>query len=479
MTLREEALASVRWTAFSTVARTGIQFAQLAILARLLTPADFGVMALTMSLVAVLQIFADLGVNNAIFSRSGLTEEQLSSLYWLNVAASALLALALLAAGPCVAAFYGEPALQALLAMAALTFLLNASWQQLRVRAEKELRFKPLALLEVAASLAGLAAAVGMACAGAGAYALMGAVLAATATGALLGWSSLAGGWRPGFRLRLGEIRDFLAFGAHSIGSDLANALSSQVDIVLGGKFLGASAMGLYSAPKNLCLQIVGVINPIVMRVALPVLARSAEDAGQLQLVYLRTVRMTASVNFPVFTALALFAPEAIGIIFGPRWQGAVAPLRIFAAWALMRSTVNPIGSLALARGRADLLFRWNLAFLLISVPSIAAGVRYGAQGLALTLAAVALFSTVANWVFLVRPLCGAGAPAYFGELAVPLLITAAAAPVAWFAAAAAGGDIARLAVGAASGAAAYLAISAVFNRSWLDTLLALLKLRP
>jgi len=140
---------------------------------------------------------------------------------------------------------------------------------------------------------------------------------------------------------------------------------------------------------------------------------------------------------------------------------------------------VNPIGGLALARGRADLLFRWNLFCLVVSVPSIAAGVQYGAHGLALTLAAIVLFLTVANWAFLVRPLCGAGALAYFGELAVPLVITAAAAPAAWFAATAVGGDLARLAVGVVSGAAAYLAISAAFNRSWLDTLLALLKLRP
>jgi len=476
--LRTEALSGVRWAALSMVLRTAVQLVQIVVLARLLPPADFGLMALAMALVSILQIFGDLGVSNAIISRGSLSPQQLSSLYWLNVAVSALLAIGLLIAGPWVADFYAEPALQPILALAALALLIGAAWHQLRIRAEKDLRFKPLALLEIAAAFAGLAAALVLALQGAGVYALMGGVLAGQATSALLAWAWLAQGWRPQLRLRFEEVRGFLSFGANVIGGELANTVGSHIDVVLGAKFLGAQAMGVYSLPKNLCLQIIGVINPVVTRVGLPVMARSKDDAVLLRHVYLQTLRMTASVNFPIFIGLALFAPEAVRLVFGSQWDAAVAPLQIFAGWALMRSAVNPVGSLALACGRADLMFRWNLASLPIIIPAVAAGAGHGVQGLALALAAIGLLALLANWFFLVRPLCGASALAYSGQLAVPLLLAAAAAPVAWLAASAATGDFARLAAGVAAGAAAYLALSMAFNRNWLDTLLELFKLR-
>lgn len=475
--LREQALSGVRWTSFASAVRILAQFAQLAILARLLTPSDFGNMAVVFAVIAFTQIFADMGVSNAIITRGDITASRLSSLYWLNIVASACVALVLVIAGPWVASFYGEPVLQPLLALAGLYLLVTASWQQLRILAEKDLRFGPLAKIEIAAAIAGLAVSVAMAWMGAGVYSIMAGVLAVTATGAVLGWVFLARGWRPQFVLRLSEIRDYLAFGAYMIGNDLANTVSSHIDVVLGARILGAPAIGLYSVPKNLCLQIIGAINPVVTRVGLPVMARAHDDAALMKTIYLQTMRMTASACFPIFAALAIFAPEMVRLLFGPQWDAAIPLLQIFAWWALMRSTVNPVGGLVMAVGRVDLAFKWNLIWLAICVPAVLAGSQFGVQGLAVTLAGISLMTMIASWYFLVRPLSGAGLIEYFREIAVPLVISAAAGLAGYVAALPFSGDFVRLACGVACGAVVYLALSRFFNREWLSTTLEMLKI--
>jgi lipopolysaccharide exporter len=476
--LREQALFGARWTSLALVARIAMQLAQLAILARLLPPSDFGNMAVVFALIAFTQIFSDLGVSNAIIARGDVTASRRSSLYWLNILASAGMALVLVAAGPWLAWFYGEPVLQPLLALAGVHLLINASWQQLRVFAEKELRFGPLAGIEITAAASGLAVSVAMAWADAGVYALMGGILAVSATGAVLGWACLADGWRPRRRFRLDEVRGDLAFGAYVIGNDLANNLSSHLDVIIGARLLGASAIGLYSVPKNLCLQIIGAINPVVTRVGLPLLAKAGDDAPLTKAIYLQVMRMTASANFPIFVALGLFAPEVVRLLFGPRWDAAIPLLQIFAGWALMRSTMNPVGILMVALGRVDLAFKWNLSWLAIGVPAVFAGGLFGVQGLAVTLAAISLVAMFAGWYFLVWPLSRCGFQEYFREIAVPLALSAVAGAAGYAAAAPFHGDVARLSGALIAGAAAYLALSYFFNRNWLSTVLEALRIR-
>ena len=476
--VRSQAISGVRWISLASAVRIAAQFAQVAILARILSPSDFGNMAVVIAFTTIAQIFADMGVSNALFSRGEIAAHRLSSLYWLNVAAGAGVALLLAAAGPAAASFYSEPALQPLLAMAALYLFVNATCQQLRVLAEKDLRFRLLAAIEIAASLVGLAVAVLLALRGAGVYSLMEGLLASAAVGAVLVWTLLARGWRPQLRLRLGEIREFLEFGGYMMGNNLANAASSQIDVVFGARILGAAPIGLYSMPKNLCLQVIGMVNPVVTRVGLPLMARSQSDPALLKAVYLKTIGMTASANVPIFAALAVFAPEVVRLVFGLQWVEAIPLLQIFAAWGLMRSTVNPIGSLLLACGRAELMFRWNVAWLLVCIPAVLAGSRLGVGALAATLAGIALAAMFANWYFLVRPLSAARFAEYFRQIALPCTICAAAAPAGYLAALPFAADWTRLAAGLGCGAAAYVALSYVFNRDWLSTALELLDLK-
>lgn len=457
--------------------RMGLQFLQILVLARLLAPADFGSMAVVATIATFLFMFSDLGVSYAIIHHQQVSEAQLSSLYWLNVLAGAVMALFLAAVSPLLAWFYREPVLQPLLALAGLNLFIGCLWQQLAVRAEKELRFARLAGIEITAAACGLIAALAIALLGGGVFALIGGMLASGTVSAVLAWTLLAAGWRPQMRLDLRGIGEFLRFGAYMVGNNLVNAFNLHVDVLLGGRLLGTQAMGLYAVPKNLCLQVITAVNPVITRVALPVMAKSQQDAGMLKDVYLQVMRLTASANFPLFVAIGLFAPEIVHLAFGPQWEQAIPVLRIFAGWALLRSTGNPVGSLLMARGRADLSFKWNLAWLFIIPISVWAGSRFGEAGIAFALTVLGVAGLVPNWYFLVFPLCGAGFVEYFRALAVPLAVSLAAGLGAYLAVSPLSGDIERLAVGTACGAVLYLALSLKFNPAWPRAMLALCKL--
>lgn len=478
MSLREQTFSGVRWTTVSSLGRALLQVFQIAILARLLTPADFGLVAVVAALMAILQIFSDAGVSNAIIHYQGITPTELSSLYWLNVGISTLLGLLLAFLSPWVSLWYHEAELRPLFMIAALTLVVGALGQQARIVAQKNLRFADLAKVELEAALTGAVVAVALALLGGGAFSLIMGSLAAATSGTLLAWVYLAEGWRPKLALSVTEIRRFLRFGGFIIGNNLANALNSQVDVLLGGRLLGAQAIGLYSVPKDFSSRLAGIINPVVTRVSLPVMAKTQADAMLLKKLYLQMMRMTASVNFPLYVALAVFAGEAVRVLLGPQWQNAVPLLRLLACWALLRSTGNPVGSLLMALGRPDLSFHWNLALLLIMAPAVWLGSQFGLIGMAMAMTLVAGLLYVPNWYFLVRPLCGANLGEYTVQVAVPLGLSLVSGLAGYFSAQLFVNDLARLAMGGLAGGAVYLGLSWRLNRAWAGAMIELIGMR-
>jgi O-antigen/teichoic acid export membrane protein len=179
--------------------------------------------------------------------------------------------------------------------------------------------------------------------------------------------------------------------------------------------------LGLYSDPKNLTLNVQMVINPIVTNVGLPVMAKAQGDAALLKRVYLQTMRMTASVKFPIYVAIAFFAPEIVHRMLGEKWKEAIPLLQIFACWGLLRSIGNPAGSLLFATGKAKLAFKWNMVPLFFIGPTIWIGSQYGAQGMAISMTGLMAILFVPGWYVLIRPSCGATLGEYLIQLFVPL----------------------------------------------------------
>lgn len=477
MSLRLQAISGVRWTTISSAGRAVMQFAQVIILSRILLPKDFGLVALAVSAVAFLQIFADAGISNAVIHQKDISKEQASSLYWFNVASSTLLALLLALLSPWLSTWFGQPELTPLLQLAAASLVVTALAQQLKLQAQKRLDFQSLAKVELSAAVCGFCTAIVLAWCGAGAQSLMAGTFCSALTGTLLAWVLLANGWRPQLRLQIAEIQQFIRFGIYMIGNNLANTFNSQIDIFLGSKLLGTASIGLYSLPKELNLRIAGLINPIITQVAFPIMAKAQHDEAQLRRIYLQIMRMTASVNFPIYVFIGVFATDIVTLVFGSGWQDAVPLLRILSAWALIRSTINPVGSLLMARGRADLSFTWNLSLLLVIPPAIWFGSHFGIKGMGYSMVGVMIISFWPNWRYQVWPLCKADFIDYSMQMIIPLFLSLIASIFAMSITIHLSHAYTRVCLGLFSAIIFYLVLSHFFNKPWFKSIKSLMKI--
>ncbi|EIC21299.1 MOP flippase family protein [Thiorhodovibrio frisius] len=474
--LKSQSFNAIRWLSFAISIRVMLQLLQVAFLARILAPTDFGLMAIVISLTSILNLFSDLGLGKAIIHHQNISASQLSSLYWLNFSAALLLMGLMMIAAPFATWLYADPRLLPLLLAASLIFPITAIGHQLRMQAEKQLRFAALAAVEISAAISGFLCALSVALFGGGVWALLAGMLFSATSTALLSWRWLAAGWRPAWHLSVQECRTFLNFGGFAMGETLANTLRMQSDVLLGGLFLGSANLGFYSLPRDLSLRIAFVINPIITRVGFPVMARVQGDVVRLKSIYLQTLRMTASVNFPLYLALALYAEDIVVIVFGADWHPAGDYLRLFALTGLLRSTGNPSGSLVYAVGRARRAFWWNLSLLVIVPWIFLIGVWLGgAKGLAWSFLLTQLGIFIPAWRVLIYPLCGARFSEFLGALWPPLLIAAVAGSVAYGVSYDIEQSGLRVLSGLLIGAFVYLVLSIFFNRVWVAAMRDLL----
>jgi O-antigen/teichoic acid export membrane protein len=476
MSLKHKTFSAVRWTTTSAVARAVLQIVQVAVLARLLKPEDYGLMAMVGVVLSFAGLFADFGVNSAFMQRQNVTFEQRSSLYWFNVALSAGLSFLVIAGSPLLAWLFGDERLTPLLMLSASTFVIGSLGQQLRMAAEKELDFRAIVLLEIASTILGFIAAVLTAIWGWGAYSIVFGGIATAVSGSAFAWIFLARGWRPMWRFYMGDVRPYLRYGGAMVANNIVNQVNAAIDLFLGGRLLGAAQLGLYSVPRNLVLQLQSMVNPIITRVGFPLISQVQNDVVRVRSIYLKTLNMTASTNAPLYVGIAVFAPEIVAVLLGHGWQSSAPLLRILAVWGFFRSIGNPAGSLLFGMGRAGLALKWNAAFLFIVPPVMWAGSQFGPVGLAWALLAFSITMYIPSWYFLIRPLCHARLYEYSVAALRPFLLALTSIAPAYLIAAQLDGVIVRLIVAVIVSASIYVVISYRYNQDWFAAMKQLLR---
>jgi O-antigen/teichoic acid export membrane protein len=424
MSLRRAAASAVKWKGAAAAIGQALQFVRLVILARLLVPEDFGLMAMITVIIGIAETFSDGGMNSAIIHRQDVTREQLTSLYWLNLAAGFVVFALVWALTPLVVALYHEPRLADLMFWAALLFLITPIGQQFRILLQKQLRFRRLAQVEVSAAVVGTVVAVWFALAGHGVFSLIWGQLATTLTTSMmcakLEWKTCG----PRLHFRLNDLRGFVGFGLYQIGSRTMNKLSANVDYLIIGRFLGAEALGFYMLAYRLVVTPLLKFNPMLTQVAFPVFARKQSDHAALRHGYLEMIRMVAFVTFPILVGVGATAPLLVPVVFGAKWLPAVPLIQILVALGILKTLTNPIGSLLLAKGRPDIGFKASLGALVINVCVFWNVVEYGAQAVALayTLLTTAYFA--GGLKMILHPLIGLRPVEYLAVLLRPMAVS-------------------------------------------------------
>ncbi|WP_394554210.1 lipopolysaccharide biosynthesis protein [Agromyces sp. MMS24-JH15] len=374
------------------VLRVLVQLAGIVVLARLLTPADYGVLAMVLAIIGVGEVFRDFGLSSAAIQARTVSRAQRTNLFWINTGIGAVLALAVcLASGP-IAGFYGDPALQPVAMALSVTFLLNGISTQFRADLNRDLRFGRLSGTEIAGQVAGLVVGIWGATAGLGTWALVAQQLAA-ATATLIGVVAV-GGWWPGLPRRGVPMGGFLRFGANLVGSQLVTYASRNVDSVIIGATVGASALGLYNRAFQLMLMPLNQINAPSTRVALPVLAKLQDDRRR----FAEFIGLGQAFMLNLVGAVLSFACAQAGAVIllalGEQWGGAVPIFQVLALAGFFTAASYAAYWVFLAKGLTAQHLWFSLATRPIMIVVVLLGSTWGVLGVAWAFAA----STVVLW---------------------------------------------------------------------------------
>jgi O-antigen/teichoic acid export membrane protein len=379
--LRQKAVSGLKWAAFAQFSRLGTQLLAVIVLARLLPPADFGLVAMATVVTGFANLFRDMGSAAAIIQRRDPNPQLLDSLFWLNLVFGFGTALLLWLIAPLVALGFSEPRLKEVLWLLLLIFPLTSIGVVHQALLERASHFRPLAIIESSAAIIGLFGAVLAAQAGWGAFSLVLQNLLAvliTSTGV---W--LVSKWRPHFNWNTSEILGVLGFGGNLVGFNVFNYLIRNMDNLLIGRFLGSTDLGYYSTAYRLMLWPLQNISSVVGRALFPVFSRLQVDRGRLASAYIRATAATTLITAPMMFGFFVLREPFVMVALGERWLPMAEVLAWLVPVGLLQSVGTTVGSLYLATGRTDVMFKWGVGAGLLVIPAFAIGLHWGITGVA------------------------------------------------------------------------------------------------
>lgn len=442
------------------------QIATLVVLARLLPPSAFGLLAMVAAVGLVLDFLKDLGLSSATIQKPDLTHAQVSALFWINAVAGVLLAAGLALAAPLLASFYGQPELGPVTRWLALGFALSGLTVQHWALLRRQMRFTAIAGIETAADYAGFAAGIALALAGEGYWALVVQRLVSPVVLLVGSWAVCR--WRPAFPAPAQGVQELLRFGASVTGSGLATAVARSLDQILIGWLWGPVVLGLYERTSRLLMLPLNTINAPVYAAGMPALSRLADQPVRYRAMFRQIVQKLGLLTMPVFAAAAVTADWLVELLFGPAWKAAVPLVVLFSVSATFLPVLLTMGLLYLTQDRTGEMLRATLIDSALCLLAILGGLPWGAVGVAASLAIVGLTirTPVAFWLATRRgPVSAADT---WRAIAPPASAALAAAAAAWLAREFISRELSLQAV-AAVGAATLLAIMLVLL-AWPET---------
>ncbi len=382
-----------------------LQLLSVITLARLLTPHDYGLMAIVLVIVGIGEIFRDFGLTQAAVQAPELSDRQRDNLFWINAAIGVVLALIMFALAWPVHLFMHEDELIAIVRVLSCTFVLNGLTTQYRAQLMRALRFRAMAVIDIAAAVLALGTAIIAAVCGAGYWALVLQQIVNSAT--LLLGAILAGRWRPRRYQRGEAMAPFIRFGSNLVASNLVTYVGNQIDtVIVGGRF-GTTSLGLYNRAYQLITTAFNQFRAPLSAVAVPVLSRVQADSRRLDsFVVSGQLALGYGLGIPL-SLVAGAADPVVRIVLGEQWAAAAPLLRFFAGASLL-SSLSFVGYwVYVSRGLTRQLFHYSLVSLSIRIVCIVTGSVFGLTGVAAGVMAAPLlaWSVSITWLSRITPI--------------------------------------------------------------------------
>jgi O-antigen/teichoic acid export membrane protein len=353
----------------------------LVVLARLLDPKDFGLVAMVTAVTGVYQLFTSAGLSSATIQKDTITDNQISTLFWINVLVGAVLALLCSATAPVLVNFYHEPRLFWVTVAMAAGFLFNATGVQHYALVQRQMRYVALTVIEILAQLGSITVGIGMAFAGFGYWALVGATVVSPAIVTVCVWAITA--WIPGMPRRNVEIKAMLRFGGTITLNSLIAYVAYNLEKVLLGRFWGAEALGIYGRAYQLINIPTENLNGAIGGVTFSALSRLQNDPVRLKSYFLKGYSLGNSMTIPITIFCAMFADDIILVVLGPKWKEAALIFRLMTPTVLIFGMINPFSWLLLSIGLQNRSLKIGLVIAPLVISAYIVGLPFGPNGVA------------------------------------------------------------------------------------------------
>lgn len=407
-----------------------IQIFGVIILARLLTPADFGLAAMVMVLMRFAPLLIDFGTADAMIQRSNITESQVSTLFWLNSGIGVTVMLALSAVSPLIAWLYHEPKLQPIVICSAITFLFTGISAQHLSLLRRTMQFIVVAKIQFLGAVVGLVVAIVIARCGYGYWSLVFRPIASAACVAAGAW--LACRWRPGLPDLDAEVKSMIRFGMHVLGFSLVYHMTRVVDRIALGLFYPPRDVGYYQNSYNMYEN--AFLAPIdqLHGVGIAGLSKLRSDPDGLRQKFEATLSALAFFVMPAAAILSVTGQDVTVVLLGETWRKSGLLLSIMALRGLVEFIEVSGGWLHISSGRAD---RWKNSGIVSSgvrVAAILGGLPFGVEGVAVSLVVSGWLIALPSVIYAGRPL-GIGAALVLRAVGPPLLGATMAGAAGWW----------------------------------------------
>jgi len=358
-----------------------LQTGSTVIMARLLTPQDYGLLAMVTAITGFIALFKDMGLSMATIQKADISHSQVTNLFWINVAVSLSLSLILGAVTPIISWFYREPRLTWITLALTGTFLFSGLTVQHQALLSRQMRFKVIAVIEIGSMVISIITGIVLAWYGAGYWALVGLSGTSALSYMILVWAFCR--WRPSLPFRGTRVFSMVKFGAQITGFDIVNYFARNFDSILIGRYWGANVLGLYSRAYGIMLLPINQVRAPLNAVAIPALSHLQNDPIRFRKYYIKLVTILAFITMPLMAFLFICADQVIYLLLGSQWIGAAAIFKILSLAAFIQPAVSTVGLVLVSLGQSKRYLTFGIINSIIYVISFIIGLPWGAIGVA------------------------------------------------------------------------------------------------
>lgn len=370
-------LSNAKWNAFSQLFKIGVQLINIVVLAKIIPPAEYGLMAMALVVVNLGTLLRDLGTSSAIIKEKDLSNSLINTVFWFNVFMGCILAIIVCAISPLIAELYNQDRLVEILICMSIIFPLSSCASAHLALMQRESKFKKISFVEIFSSVISLIIALVAAFNGMGVFSLIMQAISINFISALLFWRLSK--WRPHYNefVNFNEMRKILGFTANVSLFNIVNYFSRNADSFIIGKYMSAAILGGYNLAYRIMLFPLQSLTFVASRSLYPILSHHQEDTKKVSIIYLNCAFVVLLISAPLMSGLAIVSDPFVNFIFGPQWHITAEVLKWLAPTAILQSVLSTTGSVFMAKGRTDILLRLGILGTLLQVSGFIIGVQY------------------------------------------------------------------------------------------------------